>query len=234
MNGYLISLLSKVINLFVISFISLFNGVKYTSSKLEVSNKNASKSLSVINNVTNYTTEISYASNVPSNIKRTIRNGINGISYVSEDGKETKIIREMVPEQVVQGTGEPGEFVGKLTSYGPDCPGCSSSGNVACKTREGTKHSLIKNGIYYKDYQFGSVRILSAAREKFPCGTIISIDNGRMAPYLAVVLDSGGSMVSALKKGVIWLDLAYASQSDARHGNTSGTNVKFSVQRWGW
>lgn len=234
MNGYLVSLFEKIINLIIISFISLFNGAIFTNSKVEVSNKNASKSLSVINTVTSYTTEVTYASNVPFNIKRVIRQGLNGISYVSEDGKETKVIREMIPEQVVQGTGEQGEFVGKLTSYGPDCPGCSTSGNVACKTREGTKHSLIKNGIYYNDYQFGNVRILSAARQKFPCGTIISIDNGKVSPYLAVVLDSGGSMVSALKKGTIWLDLAYASQSDARHGNTSGTNVKFSVQRWGW
>ena len=234
MNSYLIGLFTKIISLIMISIMSLFNSVSYKMDTKEVVNNDASKSLNVINKVINYTTEVTYKANRPSNVREVTRKGVNGLAYVSENGKDQQIIRQMVPEHVIQGTGSQGEYVGKLSAYGPDCPGCSKVGNVACLTREGKRHSLVNDGIYYNDSEYGKIRILSAAREKFPCGTVIKIDNGRVQPYLAIVLDSGGSMVNAWKKGTIWIDLAYQTQASARGNNTSGSNVKFSVQRWGW
>ena len=94
-------------------------------------------------------------------------------------------------------------------------------------------HSLINDGIYYEDEEYGSIRILSAA-SAFPCGTIIEVDNGNGEPFYGVVLDRGGSMNSAWKNGTVWIDLAYASSADAKVGGITGTNIKFDVQRWGF
>ena len=43
----------------------------------------------------------------------------------------------MVSEIIEIGTGPLNQYIGTLTGYGPDCPGCSAVGNVACRTREG-------------------------------------------------------------------------------------------------
>lgn len=233
MNIYLLELLSKIVRILFVSMVSLFNSFSVSTNTLTASNTVINKSLNVNNKVVAHTTTITYNSKLPSNVTRVISEGIDGVVYVDDENNE-KVLREMTPEIVEQGTGEQGEYVGRLSGYGPDCPGCSKVGNVACYTREGTKHSLKYDGIYYNDYEYGEVRILAAARDKFPCGTIIQVDNGRVAPYYAVVLDTGGSMINAWKKGTIWLDLAYSSSAEAKLGNTSGTNVKFSVQRWGW
>lgn len=213
--------------------VSLFNSFSVNTTTLNATNTVINKSLNANNKIIQHTTQINYNAKIPSNLSKVITPGIDGVVYVDENNNQ-KVLREMVPEVVEQGTGDQGEYVGKLSGYGPDCAGCSKVGNVACYTREGKKHSLKYDGIYYNDYQYGEVRILSAAREKFPCGTIIQIDNGKVEPYYAVVLDSGASMVNAWKKGTVWIDLAYGSSAAARAGNTSGSHVKFSVQRWGW
>lgn len=233
MNFYLLDFFGKLVRILFVSMISLFHSFTLTTNSLTASNTVIHKSLNANNKLIEHTTVVNYNSKLPSNISKVITKGIDGVVYVDESRQE-KVLREMTPEVVEQGTGDQGEYTGRLSGYGPDCPGCSKVGNVACRTREGKKHSLINDGIYYKDSEFGEVRILSAAREKFPCGTIIKIDNGRVEPYYAVVLDSGASMVKAWKKGTVWIDLAYASSAAARGGNTSGMNVKFSVQRWGW
>lgn len=233
MNIYLLELLSKLVRILFVSMVSLFNSFSVNTTTLNVTNTVINKSLNANNKIIQHTTQINYNAKLPSNLSKVITPGIDGVVYVDENNNQ-KVLREMVPEVVEQGTGDQGEYVGKLSAYGPDCAGCSKVGNVACYTREGKKHSLKYDGIYYNDYQYGEVRILSAAREKFPCGTIIQIDNGKVEPYYAVVLDSGASMVNAWKKGTVWIDLAYGSSAAARAGNTSGNHVKFSVQRWGW
>ncbi len=233
MNIYLLELLSKLVRILFVSMVSLFNSFSVNTTTLNVTNTVINKSLNANNKIIQHTTQINYNAKLPSNLSKVITPGIDGVVYVDENNNQ-KVLREMVPEVVEQGTGDQGEYVGKLSAYGPDCAGCSKVGNVACYTREGKKHSLKYDGIYYNDYQYGEVRILSAAREKFPCGTIIQIDNGKVEPYYAVVLDSGASMVNAWKKGTVWIDLAYGSSAAARAGNTSGSHVKFSVQRWGW
>ncbi len=233
MNIYLLELLSKLVRILFVSMVSLFNSFSVNTTTLNATNTVINKSLNANNKIIQHTTQINYNAKIPSNLSKVITPGIDGVVYVDENNNQ-KVLREMVPEVVEQGTGDQGEYVGKLSGYGPDCAGCSKVGNVACYTREGKKHSLKYDGIYYNDYQYGEVRILSAAREKFPCGTIIQIDNGKVEPYYAVVLDSGASMVNAWKKGTVWIDLAYGSSAAARAGNTSGSHVKFSVQRWGW
>lgn len=126
------------------------------------------------------------------------------------------------------------EYTGRLTGYGPDCVGCSKVGNVACRTREKKAHSLIKDGIYYNDKQYGKVRILAAATSKFKCGTIVVVKKPGMQPFTGIVLDTGGSMRQAWAKGDVWMDLAYSSNAMAGSDKLTGKNIKFSVQRWGW
>lgn len=233
MNIYLLDLLGKIVRILFVSMISLFHSFTLTTNSLTAANTTIHKSLNANNKIIEHTTVVNYNAKIPSTVSKVITKGVDGVIYVDEQ-KQEKVLREMKPEVVEQGTGAQGEYTGRLSGYGPDCPGCSKVGNVACRTREGKKHSLVNDGIYYNDSEFGQVRILSAARDKFPCGTVIKIDNGVVKPYLAVVLDSGASMVKAWKKGTVWIDLAYESSAAVRHGNTSGSNVKFSVQRWGW
>lgn len=126
------------------------------------------------------------------------------------------------------------EYTGSLTGYGPDCAGCSKVGNVACRTREKKSHSLINDGIYYTDKEYGKVRILAAATTKFKCGTIIVVTKPGMEPFTGIVLDTGGSMRKAWENGNVWMDLAYASETMAGSDKLTGKNIKFSVQRWGW
>lgn len=125
-------------------------------------------------------------------------------------------------------------YTGRLTGYGPDCVGCSKVGNVACRTRERKAHSLIKDGIYYNDKEYGKVRILAAATSKFKCGTIVVVTKPGMQPFTGIVLDTGGSMRQAWAKGNVWMDLAYSSNAMAGSDKLTGKNIKFSVQRWGW
>ena len=98
------------------------------------------------------------------------------------------------------------------------------------------KHSLIYDGIYYQDEEYGNVRILAAAKTVFPCGTIIEINNGINPPFLGVVLDSGSSMQKAWNSSrTVWIDLAYATQNDARNTTTPGGNgIQFTVKRYGF
>ena len=144
------------------------------------------------------------------------------------------IILQTQKEEVVPASTTLEVMTGKLTGYGPDCAGCSGRGNLACKTAKGTKHNLYNDGIYYNDSTFGQVRIVAAAIQKFPCGTIIEIVKAGQQPITAVVLDRGGSMNSAFSKGTIWIDLAYGSTADAKVGGVSGLNYQINVKRWGW
>ena len=34
--------------------------------------------------------------------------------------------------------------------------------------------------------------------------------------------------------GVVWMDLAFSSQKEARTGGATSSNTTFNVQRWGW
>lgn len=235
MNVYLLGQIGKWLSLIMVTCISFFNPQVGAKNEMNVDNTNKNKNLTVVNQVIEHDTKTVYNASLPANTTKVITPGIDGIVYVDAQTGTSNIVQPMVTEVVEVGTGDRSDYLGRLSGYGPDCPGCSKVGNVACHTKNGGKHSLIKDGEYYQDDEYGRVRILAAAREKFPCGTIVEITKPGIAPFYGVVLDSGGSMVTAWKEhGTVWMDLAYTSQAAARVGGISGTNIEFSVKRWGW
>lgn len=235
MNLYLLQLVGKILSIGFVTFVSLFNPNIMENKKVDVNNDNKNKNLTIVNKIIQHDTKKTYSSSLPVNTQKIIKQGVDGIVYVGLDGSQTKVVQPVVTEEVIIGTGEQGEFDGMLSGYGPDCYGCSVTGNVACHTKNGGKHSLIYDGEYYQDDEYGKIRILSGARSKFPCGTIVQITKQGSKPYYAVVLDSGASMINAWEQnGIVWFDLAYKTQADARAGNTAGKNIHFSVKRWGW
>lgn len=215
---FIIMIISTTINNFGVTIYSVYPNMTST----------------VVNEIIPYTTTYIYDENKPSDsTPEIVTKGINGLSY-TYDGVDYTILTNMTPQVEKKGTGKSGAYVGHLTGYGPDCPGCSKVGNVSCKTREGSKHSLIYDGITYIDSIYGEVRILAAETKVFPCGTIIKVDNGVMDEFYGVVLDTGYTMRKAWSEGVVWIDLAYSSQSEKEIKKATSSNTKFNVQRWGW
>lgn len=234
MNIYFLRSVGKLFSLLLVSITSLFNANAYGANSVNIENVNGTKNLNVYNKVVEYETIINYNDKRPSNITKVLAEGINGLVYVDSKTNEETVVKEVVNRVVEVGTGEVGEYTGRLTSYGADCPGCSAVGNVACFTRERKNHSLTYNGIYYNDQEYGEVRILAAALSKFPCGTIILVENTNVEPFYGVVLDTGYTMRQEWKEGRVWLDLAWATQADARVGGMSHRETTYTVQRWGW
>lgn len=229
---YLLQVLFKWIQILFVSFISIFTTNFYQEINLNFNNINDEKHTNIVNDIIHYQTIIKYNSKLPSNISNVLTDGIVGISY-TDSNNEVTVIQEMQPQVIEKGSGAYGLYAGILTGYGPDCIGCSKSGNVACYTENKKNHSLITDGIYYNDDEYGKVRILSAAKS-FPCGTIIQITKSGVTPFYAVVLDRGNSMNTAWNEGRVWMDLAYESNTLSGSDNLTGKNVQFSVQRWGW
>ena len=176
-----------------------------------------------------YDTEYIYNDSVKYGTKTVKQAGVNG--YMVED--TNNVIISPVNEIIEVGSGYLESFSGSTTGYGADCDGCS--GVVACSV-SGRSHNLITDGIYYNDSEYGKVRIVAASFSKFSCGTIMSIDNGIIEPFMAIVLDTGSAMRNAWKNGNILIDIAFSYENsigihDAT--NKSG-NVKFKVYRNGW
>lgn len=115
------------------------------------------------------------------------------------------------------------KFVGTLTGYGPDCPGCG--GRVAC-----SPNPDVRNGnIYYNDKEYGTIRIL-AADKSIPCGSIIHIKNFKFVEnkeFIGIVLDRGSAIVG------LTMDLLYSSETDTVVIGRQ-RNIEFTVLRWGW
>lgn len=148
---------------------------------------------------------------------------------VVEDTKKEIIIVENTPAEVNDAV-----YVGKMTGYGADCIGCSGVGALACRTADGSRHTLTENGEYYNDATYGTVRIVAAALDQFPCGTIVKVDHPALGSFYAVVMDTGGSMRNAWANGLVWMDLAFKTESDPDIYATTSSNTTYSVQRWGW
>ena len=221
------------IALTLIAMISIIT-VSIMNNGTNINNPNSDKTATIINEVKAYETEFVYNANIPSTADPlTLVEGINGLDY-TYDGLTYTHLSDKVNEVVQVGTGAQGLFNGKLTGYGPDCPGCSLVGNVSCRTREGLNHSLSTDGLYYTDITYGSLRILAADHSKFPCGTVVKVNNGVLNEFYGIVLDTGYAMRNALTQGIIWMDLAFSSQAEALTGGATSSNTSFSVQRWGW
>ena len=221
------------IALTLIAMISIIT-VSIMNNGTNINNPNSNKTATIINEVKAYETEFVYNASIPSTADPlTLVEGVNGLDY-TYDGLTYTHLSDKVNEVVQVGTGAQGLFNGKLTGYGPDCPGCSTVGNVSCRTREGTNHSLSTDGLYYTDITNGSLRILAADHSKFPCGTVVKINNGVLNEFYGIVLDTGYAMRNAFTQGIIWMDLAFSSQAEALTGGATSSNTSFSVQRWGW
>lgn len=208
--------------------------VTILNSGITIYNPAPNMTATILNEVKAYETEYVYNANIPSTADPlTLVEGINGLDY-TYDGLTYTHLSDKVNEVVQVGTGAQGIYNGKLTGYGPDCPGCSVVGNVSCLTREGTNHSLSTNGLYYTDIVYGSLRILAADHSVFPCGTVVKVNNGILNEFYGIVLDTGSAMRNAWTQGVVWMDLAFSSQAEALTGGATSSNTSFSVQRWGW
>ena len=227
-------LMKKFVNfIFVISIIGI---ITYTifNKGTKIVNPYKEMTVSVTNEVVPYKTDYVYNENKPSTAEKTvITPGVNGLDY-TYDGLNYKHLSDVKNEVVEIGTGKAGEYTGMLTGYGPDCVGCSTVGNVSCLTREGSKHSLISNGVYYNDSVYGSLRILAADNSEFPCGTVVIVSNSKIGSINGIVLDTGITMRNALRNGQIWFDLAFLSEAEASFAGVTNPNTTFSVQRWGW
>lgn len=229
MNIYLLKTVGKWLSFMILSLSSFLGTNNYQEKNTIVNNLNDTKNQNIVHKVVEYDTEIIYDYSKPSDYEKVITEGQNGISYF--DGKKEVVIQNVINKVVEKGYGD---FVGRITGYGPDCEGCSGYGNLSCRTKSGSKHSLLNDGIYYNDEEYGSVRILAASLDGFPCGTIVEVSKDS-TKFLGVVLDTGGSMRDAWSKGEVWMDLAYSSQHEARYnGIISGKNINYKIKRWGW
>lgn len=228
------SLKLKLSMILSVVLIVVIIGSSIKDGGVTITNPTKDRTATITNEVEAYETEYVYVENKPSNADPVVLvEGINGLDY-TYDGLNYTHISDVRNEVVELGSGKQGEYSGKLTGYGPDCPGCSSVGNVSCRTREGTNHSLITDSVYYTDSVYGSVRILAADNSAFPCGTIVKVDNGILDEFYGIILDTGSAMRGAWKEGTVWMDVAFSSQKEAKTGGATSLNTKFSVQRWGW
>lgn len=234
MDIYLLQLLGNWLSVCLVTLVSVFSIGSYDEEKAELENLNYTKTATVLNQVVNYKTEYVYNSKKPmTSAPSVIKEGEYGLIYKYDSG-QTRVMKRAVNRVIEVGTAKATSYTGRLTAYTPYCTGCSKVGNVACMTKRGTKHSLIYNGHYYIDDTYGQVRIVAAALSAFPCGTIVSINNGKRPEFLAVVLDTGGSMRQAIKQGTVWMDLAFAKPGDPEMRGVGGKNVSYKILRWGW
>ena len=232
MNTYLLGLISKWATVLWVSVTGMIgsNGLISDETKM-IENENQTKNATTTTVEVAYDTKKRYNSKLPSNITITKQEGKNGLAY-KDNKNNTETLIEPVTEIIEVGTGDYGEYVGKMTGYGADCVGCT--GTVSCKTKSGNSWNLIKDGTSYTDDEYGKVRILAAALTKFPCGTIIKVDSSTMGTFNAIVLDTGGAMRKAWSNGTVLMDLAFTSETSEGIHNSTNNNVKYSVQRWGW
>lgn len=219
--------------IFFIAAISII-GTTIANNGISLHNPVADMTATIINEVEAYDVEYVYNNSIPSTADPlTLVEGVNGLDY-TYDGLNYTHLSDKVNAVVQIGTGAQGIYYGKMTGYGPDCPGCSLVGNVSCLTREGANHSLINDGLYYNDVSFGNLRILAADHSIFPCGTVVKVNNGVLNEFNGIVLDTGYAMRNAWTDGVVWMDLAFSSQEEALTGGATSFNTSYSVQRWGW
>lgn len=234
MDISLLKLLIDWLSVLIVTLVSFFNIGSYRERTImDVDNLNYEKNASVLNEIINYNTEYVYNKDKPSDSEPIIlKQGEYGLVYKYSDG-EIKELKKSINRVVEVGTAKITKYSGRLTAYTPYCEGCSPTGNVACSVK-GKKFSLKYDGQYYIDSEYGKVRIVAAALTVFPCGTIVTIDNGKFPVFNAIVLDTGGSMRQAIKKGVVWMDLAYSNKNDDGIRQAGSKNVNFIIRRWGW
>lgn len=225
MNIYLLELISKWISIFIISISS-----NVDSDKVIIENQNKVKDLVAQTEIIPYETETIYNDNLAIGEEKEIQKGQNGVVYVINGTRQE--VKPSISRKIEVGTKKVDVFAGKMTGYGADCVGCSGLGNLSCHTKNGV-HSLLKQGEYYDDSEYGKVRILAAALEKFPCGTIVRVSHPNLGTFNAIVLDTGSAMNQAFLKGEILMDLAYVTQTNPSIKLSTTNNAKYEILRWG-
>lgn len=233
MNIFFIRSILEFLTFIIISFNSLINSYQIMEFNININNPDKNKSLSVVNTVLEYQTEIIYNAKIPSGITNVLVEGQDGIVYLDTNGNIYKTLKEQINEVVEVGTGKYGEYTGIVTGYGPDCKTCDGRGYVACPTQTGKWTNLFTDGIFYDDERYGSLQILAADWRGFPCGTVIEINNNDLSkPILGIVLDTGFAMRNAYDKGYVHIDVAFETEVGLVFNTNKNTN--FSVKRWGW
>jgi len=232
MNFYLLQLIGKWVCFLAVSIASLLG---FKSQKVFEIQDNNDKNVSLLTEVIPYETNITYNSSIPNNITRTLKEGENGLKFVNNEGNEV-ILQNAVNEQLEVGTGAYGVYKGIMTGYGPDCDTCNGIGYVACRTEDRKNFNLITDGIYYNDDEYGSVRVLAAALQEFPCGTIVEVDSPNLGKFMGIVMDTGYDMRRYYSLGIYHFDVAYDTEENYMVPYTTNMTgeVVYSVQRWGW
>ena len=223
----------QFIGLFLIIIVGIMNsGSLISEKKIEVTNINRTKNGKALIKKLEYETHETYNSSLPKGTVVTKEEGHTGLAYVNEKEETVEVIESPKNAEIEIGTGDAANYVGKMTGYGADCVGCS--GNLSCRTKNGGTHNLYTDGEYYNDAEYGTVRILAAALDKFPCGTMIKVENENLGTFYAIVLDTGGAMRNAWRNGTILMDLAFKTETDPAIHLATSSNTKYNVQRWGY
>ncbi len=230
MNLYLVEIFIKFLRILFIAFISLFNISIYAEKENVAQNTIINQKNYAVNNVVLKEEPKVVKNEVKSSTNNTNKN--TNIIVNKNTSTNNNTVKQEVIEQKETNTIE--TFTGRLTGYGPDCAGCSTYGNLACKTREKKTFSLKTDGVYYTDSEYGKLRIIAAATTKFKCGTVLTITTPGQQPFMGIVLDTGGTMRKEWANGRVWMDLAYESETMAGSDKLTGYNVKFEVNRYGW
>lgn len=235
MNLYLLNLIGKWIGVLFVTITSFFAGFK--EKEIIANNTNKNMSLNLTTEVIQYQKQVKYNDQKPKGQETILVKGEEGYLIKNHDNHTEKVMKEPVTEIIEIGTYvEPKpvptqvssaataeSFVGKMTMY-YNCPNRS-----ICKTSSGYN---LKKSVYYNDSTFGTVRILSAARTKFPHGTIIEVAGTSLGTFYGIVLDNGGDMnTSWTKYGKVHIDLAIDAATEKAF---TTNNVTFNVKRWGY
>lgn len=233
MNLYLLNLIGKWLGVLFVSCVSLFG--HYEEKEITITNTSKNMSLDLTTEIIPYQSEIKYNNEKPNGEKTILVTGQNGYLIKNSENGISKIIKNPVNEVVEVGTyvkpvsvtttsntSTVNSYIGKMTMY-YNCPNRSY-----CKTSAG--HDL-KASVYYTDATYGTVRVLAAATSKFPIGTIIEVTGTPKGTFYGIVLDTGGSMISAWQRGEIHIDLAVDA---ATEGAYTYYNVGYNVKRYGF
>lgn len=232
MNLYILDHVFRAVKMLMVTLLSIIPNYSLKMVNYEVSHQLTQTNTNIEEQVVNYEIENIYSNKRPSGYKRLLRAGENGVIYYDMNTSEEMFRKDPINERYEIGSGKKGDYSGKITGYSPYCLGCSKTGTVACYTREKQRHSLINDGLYYNDEEYGNLRIIAAATANFPCGTVITITPKGRKSFDAIVLDRGGAMNTAWSQGRVLIDVSFDTDKDAR--TVTNSNTKFAVQRWGW
>ena len=151
-------------------------------------------------------------------------------NFVSNDKEELAVVTDNSYNNVnVIDT-----FVGTVTAYGPDCVGCSGVTASGYRVAENIGGVITSTTTTYYDDTFGELRILAAATNKFPFGTVIRISGDRIHGYInGIVLDRGGAMNNAWSNGKVLVDLLFETEKSDEVHEFGRQDVTFEILRYG-